>query len=346
MDRASLKPRTAFTLVELLVVVAIIGILVAVLLPSLQKAREQAKTLICQTNMRGLTAGAITYAAEFGRYPPSHASLRDLPANERGAGKDWLGVGGHLNAAYVPSTVGDKLSGVPAGFDFAPTLGLLWNYAKDEELYLCPKHRVIPIGTFTSYNSSIKAWVTDPGSENWKFSYTMFSSMGLRRPEDGMPPALTDATSSGPRGGGGGRKFYAKAPTAKIPFFVEEHPDGIGRFVNGHVEGTFNTGVDRVVARHGPYRKRLGRLPAELVGAAGSNLTTFNQGSTNISFEDGHVEKVDTSYGITPDDLKTDFSKGIPDKADGLLWYYHLQEQEIWAQPGGGIKYGEIDHPQ
>lgn len=338
--------REGFTLVELLVVVSVIAILVAILLPSLAKAREQAKTVICQTRMRGLVGGAITYAAEFGRYPPSHASLRDLPASERGAGKDWLGVGGHLNSAYVPSTPGNKYSGVPEGFDYAPTLGLIWNFAKDEELYICPKHKVIPIGTFNKHNSTLKAWVTDPGSENWKFSYTMFSSMGLRRPEEGMPPALTAPTSSGPRGGGGGpRRFYAKASSSAIPFFVEEHPDGIGRFIDGHVEGTFNTSIDRVVARHGPFRKRPGKAPSELVGPASSNITQFEQGYSNIAFEDSHVEKVAISYGLSYDDVKNNPERGVPDKADFLLQYYHLQEQEIWAQPGGGLKYQEIDFP-
>ncbi len=44
--------RTAFTLVELLVVVAIIGILIALLLPAIQAAREAARTASCRNNMK------------------------------------------------------------------------------------------------------------------------------------------------------------------------------------------------------------------------------------------------------------------------------------------------------
>lgn len=54
----------AFTLIELLVVVAIIALLIAILLPSLSNARKQARTVVCQTNMRSLAQAWITYATE------------------------------------------------------------------------------------------------------------------------------------------------------------------------------------------------------------------------------------------------------------------------------------------
>lgn len=58
-----MRRRSGFTLIELLVVVAIIALLVAILLPSLGKAKEQANTTRCASNMRGIGQGVLTYAA-------------------------------------------------------------------------------------------------------------------------------------------------------------------------------------------------------------------------------------------------------------------------------------------
>ncbi|MFH0980136.1 MAG: H-X9-DG-CTERM domain-containing protein [Planctomycetota bacterium] len=56
--------RCAFTLVELLTVVSIIALLLAILLPSLRNAREQARTAVCGSNLRQIALANELYAAD------------------------------------------------------------------------------------------------------------------------------------------------------------------------------------------------------------------------------------------------------------------------------------------
>jgi prepilin-type N-terminal cleavage/methylation domain-containing protein len=68
-DERALRPRfpnrAGFTLVELLVVIAVLTVLIAILLPSLARAKRQARRIVCMTNMRGLGLAAQNYQTEF-----------------------------------------------------------------------------------------------------------------------------------------------------------------------------------------------------------------------------------------------------------------------------------------
>lgn len=72
--------RSAFTLVEVLVVVAILGVLVGVLLPSLQAARESVRRTTCGNNLRQLGLALGGYESARGRFPLG-AESREWAAN-------------------------------------------------------------------------------------------------------------------------------------------------------------------------------------------------------------------------------------------------------------------------
>ncbi len=64
-----LKIGAGFTLVELLVVIAIIGILVALLLPAVQAAREAARRIQCDNNLKQISLGFLGHVSKFERFP-------------------------------------------------------------------------------------------------------------------------------------------------------------------------------------------------------------------------------------------------------------------------------------
>lgn len=64
------RSNAGFTLVELLVVVAIIGVLIALLLPAIQTARESARRTKCLSNLRQVSLAAKMYHDQHERFPP------------------------------------------------------------------------------------------------------------------------------------------------------------------------------------------------------------------------------------------------------------------------------------
>ena len=94
----SVSPRSAFTLVELLVVIAIIGSLVSLLLPAVQAAREAARRLSCQNNLRQLGIAIHNHENAKNYFPPSGQAVA-TPGNA-----PWSG-----QALVLPYVEGDTL---------------------------------------------------------------------------------------------------------------------------------------------------------------------------------------------------------------------------------------------
>lgn len=81
--------QSAFTLIELLVVVAIIALLISILLPSLSRAREQARRVVCGTQIRGYVMVMLTYADEYNGYLADPGNNRQKPGDNKGMFSDY-----------------------------------------------------------------------------------------------------------------------------------------------------------------------------------------------------------------------------------------------------------------
>lgn len=76
--RNAKRAESGFTLVELLVVISIIALLLSILMPSLRAAREQAKTIVCQSNKHQLAIGFQLYLNDNNQFLPPRRPWPDF----------------------------------------------------------------------------------------------------------------------------------------------------------------------------------------------------------------------------------------------------------------------------
>lgn len=81
--------RHGMTLVELLVVMALIGVLIALLLPAAQMAREAARRAQCGNNLKQIGLGLHAYLDTWGGLPPGYISKTDANRDDLGPGWAW-----------------------------------------------------------------------------------------------------------------------------------------------------------------------------------------------------------------------------------------------------------------
>lgn len=138
-----MKTKKAFTLVELLVVISIIALLMAILMPALQRVREQAKNVKCAAHLRQQGIALYGYSVNNGSYP-----LPILPGFWPFGGLGW-------NEDEVWKAPNDS-SWQPAG----QAALIVGKYIEDPKFFFCPaaSRRTADFGIPLTYEADWKRY--------------------------------------------------------------------------------------------------------------------------------------------------------------------------------------------
>ena len=152
--------RNGFTLIELLVVIAIIALLMAILIPTLNRAREQGKRAACLSNVKQLGLAWVLYADDNDNKIVNGctgvAGQGNVPTDEDGW-VHWAGYTDEISEAEQIKAIKD---------------GALFPYVNSEKLYKCPTGLRGEMRTYAIVDS-MNGW---PGGPNVK------NRVDIRRP--------------------------------------------------------------------------------------------------------------------------------------------------------------------
>jgi prepilin-type N-terminal cleavage/methylation domain-containing protein/prepilin-type processing-associated H-X9-DG protein len=138
--------RKGFTLIELLVVIAIISMLIALLVPAVQKVREAAARLQCTNNLKQIGIAMHGYYGRTKTFPPGYTDGNTNPNSDAsfdvGPGWGW--------ATYLLNDLDQ--SAVYKSINFSQNVGVNPICQTFMPVFYCPADQQLP--TFTVYNTS------------------------------------------------------------------------------------------------------------------------------------------------------------------------------------------------
>lgn len=236
--RTTRTAKNAFTLVELLVVIGIIALLIAILLPALNRAREQAKMAACLSNQRQIALAMIMYANDNKGALPPYGHFTTVGTYDEDPNSRWWVLISKYTGGHVGSYMGIDIGRCPAerGTQLFGTYGV--NYGK------VSLHDKFGVFTYTSvtgfgddgYMGSMKISKVKPGTflTGDKWLNNAGADTVIYNPN--YPPFAFDTDTDGD-GVLDSNSYFYSTPWVLAPYneFDPRHPGktGVCSFVDG-----------------------------------------------------------------------------------------------------------------